>query len=178
MTALESAVRTHAALVVVPAAGLALNILFQLVLGRLPLSIGHIRRQFIGFGAGFLFTAAGLIAILELQQPGASDFAGYFGLNLLDYVFMGFCFFHVINLNISSLRIRMLKEYLRQDPAPLSESDLTSRYSARAMLDARLARLQSGNQICFVDGRYHARPGGVVVIGHIFSGLRRLVLPG
>lgn len=177
MTALESAIRAHAALTAIPPAGLAVNVLLQLILSRLPLALGHVRRQFIGFGVGFGFTVAALISILDIQHVGAADYAGYLGLHLLTYVLMGFCFFHVINLNISSLRIRILKEYLRRDPVPLSESDLLSRYNARHMLEARLARLQSGNQVYEANGRYHARTGGVVVIGHIFAGLRRLVLP-
>jgi len=89
---------------------------------------------------------------------------------------VGFCFFNVINLNISSLRIRMLKEYYRQHPTPLSAVELMARYPVDQMLEARLVRLASGGQIAEMNGRFFSRPGAVTAIGCIFSGLRRLLL--
>jgi hypothetical protein len=177
MTALESATRSHVILTLVAPAGLALNVLCQLIISRLPVSLGHVRRQFVSFGLGLVFTAIAAFGLLSCQRPPAIDFAGYLGLELVSYVFMGFCFFHVINLNISSLRIRMLKEYFRQDPLPLTPETLLLRYNVGAMLDARLERLQSGNQVYTSQGRYLSRPGGVVAVGRIFSLLRWILLP-
>jgi hypothetical protein len=177
MTALESAARSHAILTLVAPAGLAVNVLCQLIISRLPISLGHVRRQFVSFGLGLVFAAVAALGLLSSQRPAAVDFAGYLGLQLLSYVFMGFCFFHVINVNISSLRIRMLKEYLLQDPLPLPEEALLLRYNVGDMLDARLARLQSGNQVYTSQGRYYSRPGGVVALGRFFTLLRSVLLP-
>jgi hypothetical protein len=166
----------HAFLTFMPLVGLACNVASQMTLSRLPLRLGHVRRQFISFGVGFAATTAGLIALLVSQPLPAPDVVGYMGFDLLSYVFLGFCFFHVINLNISSLRIRILKEYLRHAPAPLPDRVLLDRYNVRDMLDARLERLQSGNQIYLSGARYFAKAGGVSFIGGIFALLRRLLI--
>ncbi len=147
-----------------------------MALSRLSLALGHVRRQFVSFGIGFAATAIGLLALLCRHRFSEVDCVGYFGLYLLSYLFLGFSFFHLINLNVSSLRIRILKEYLRHAPGALPDQVLLDRYNVSDMLDARLERLQSGNQIFFSNGRYFARSGGVQVIGGLFTFLRRLLL--
>ena len=164
-------------LAVAPLLGLAVNAAAQLLLGRLPLGFGHVRRQFLSFGLGLLATAAALTLLLPRAGLGPWDRAGSLALHGLSYAFLGFLFFNVINLNISSLRIRMLKEFLRQHPRPLADEALLEKYHVGAMLDARLERLASGRQIELRDGRYHARRGAVVRIGHFFAGLRAFLLP-
>ena len=51
----------HPALALIPLLGLAVDILAQALLCRLPLSIGHVRRQFVSFGLGL---AAAVLALL------------------------------------------------------------------------------------------------------------------
>jgi hypothetical protein len=164
------------ALGAIPLLGLAANIGAQLLLSRLTLDIGQVRRQFISFGCGLLITVGVLLVLLSHASLGFVDSAGYFLLHTLSYVFLGFCFFNLINLNISSLRIRMLKEYYRQHPVPLSDADLIASYPVGVMLDARLARLESGRQIRRAEGRFFSQGGMVTHIGHFFAGLRHFLL--
>jgi len=163
-------------LTLAPVFGLAVNIAVQFVISRLPLAIGKVRRQFLSFGCGLAATALRLGP--ELYSAGFTlpDAIGCFALHLLAYAMAGFIFFNVINLNISSLRIRMLKEYLREHPQPLPDRVLREKYPARAMLDARLARLVSGGQVILRNGRYHIHPGLVAAIGHFFVFLQRFLL--
>jgi len=160
-----------------PLLGLAVNVAVQLGLCRLRLGFGQVRRQFLSFGAGLV--AAGLVLALLLPRLrlGAWDRAGCLALHGLSYAFLGFLFFNVINLNISSLRIRMLKEFLAQHPRPLPDDRLRAKYNVRDMLTARLERLAGGRQIELRDGRYYSRRGTVVLIGHFFAGLRAFLLP-
>jgi len=157
-------------------AGLAANVIASIVLGRLPLSPGPVRRQFLAFGFGTLVVLAWLVRRLPAAGLAPADLAGHGALQLAAYAGLGFLFFNVINLNVSSLRIRMLGEYLRVHPAPLPEAALRERYSARSMLEARLARLAAGGQIGQVNGRYVHQPGAVTHIGHFFAFLQRLLL--
>lgn len=160
-----------------PLLGLAVNVVIQLGLGRLRLGVGHVRRQFVSFSCGLLATALALALLLPPARLAAWDRAGYAALHGLSYIFLGFLFFNVINLNISSLRIRMLKEYLAQHPRPLSDDILRQKYNVRDMVTARLERLARGRQIDHRDGRYYVRRGAVVLIGHFFARLRALLLP-
>ena len=163
-------------LILAPGLGLAVNIAAQCVLGRLPLSIGHVRRQFVSFGCGLAATALWLGHALPPLALAPLDVAGWAALHLLSYAMAGFVFFHVINMNISSLRIRMLKEYLHVHPQPLPDRVLRKKYAVRAMLDARLERLVSGGQITRRDGRYYFQPGPVAAIGQLFAFLKRFLL--
>jgi hypothetical protein len=165
-------------LVAAPLLGMMVNIGAQLVLSRLPLAVGNVRRQFVSFGCGLLVATGGLLALLFQAGVGGADFAGYLALHTGSYACLGFCFFNVINMNISSLRIRMLKEYLRQHPLPLPDEALVGKYPVRDMLDARLDRLERGRQISHSGGRFFWRRGTVTVIAHFFAGLRRFLLGG
>lgn len=160
-----------------PLLGLVVNVVVQLVLCRLRLGVGQVRRQFASFGCGLLAIALALAFLLPPVRLAAWDRAGYLALHGLSYVFLGFLFFNVINLNISSLRIRMLKEYLAQHPRPLADDILRQKYNVRDMLAVRLERLTRGRQIDLLDGRYCVRRGTVVLIGHFFARLRAFLLP-
>lgn len=159
-----------------PILGLAVNVMAQFVISRLPLAIGHVRRQFLSFGCGL--AAVGLWLALRLPSAGFTPLAGagYVALHLLSYVMVGFIFFNVINLNISSLRIRMLKEYLREYPQPLADRVLREKYHTRGMLEARLERLTHGGQISQRGDRYYFQHSLVVVIGHFFAFLQKFLL--
>jgi hypothetical protein len=105
-----------------------------------------------------------------------ADRAGYLALHMLIYACFGFCFFNVISANVSSLRVRILREMLAQDPKPMEKAVLRQRYSSRDILLARLARLEGSGQIEARDGRYYLRKGGILLIGKFFIALRRLLL--
>jgi len=163
-------------LLLAPAAGLLADMVLHAALARLVVRAGHIRLQFVSFAAGALVTLALLTAMLFGSPFTTADTAGYLALHMLIYACLGFCFFNVISANVSSLRIRMLKEMLRLDPAPMEYAALCARYSAREMLLSRLARLESGGQIEVRAGRYHLCKGGLSLVGRFFAGLRRLLL--
>jgi hypothetical protein len=165
----------HPALALIPLLGLAVDILAQALLCRLPLSIGHVRRQFVSFGLGLAAAALALFILLRPAGLGLKDNAGYGALVVLAYLFLGFCFFNVINLNVSSLRIRMIRELHRHHPQAVSTERLTALYGVSEMLDARLVRLEQGRQLYHSSGRYFLRRGAVLAIAHFFSGLRGLL---
>ena len=159
-----------------PILGLFANIATQIVLGRLPLPIGHVRRQFLSFGVGFAAATSWLVRWLPTRTMDWWDTAGFVALHLWCYAMLGFIFFNIINLNLSSLRVRMLKEYLRVDPQPLPDHVLREKYHTRGMLDARLERLLAGGQIVLRDGRYHVRRKAVFYIGRFFAFLQGFLL--
>jgi len=118
----------HHTLVLVPLLGLAVDIGAQAVLCRLPIGVGHVRRQFASFGLGLASSAAALALVLRRMELGPSDLAGYAFLSILTYAFVGFCFFNLINLNVSSLRIRMIREIHRHHPEPVPTGRLSALY--------------------------------------------------
>jgi hypothetical protein len=162
-------------LAMVPILGLAVDIVTQFILCRVRGSGGHLRNQFISFGAGLASAAAALLLFLSRADAGWPDLVGYFTLYIVTYSFLGFCFFNVINLNVSSLRIRIIREIYGQRPLAVPSAVIKAKYSVSDMLDARLLRLESGGQLRRVSGRYYLRRGAVVHIAHFFSSLRSLL---
>lgn len=159
-----------------PLAGLATDVAVHLVLARMLPGGAHVRIQFVAFGAGMAATVALLATALWGHPFAPSDRAGYLCMNAFVFACLGFGLFNVINANVSSLRVRMLREYLAADPEPLPDEALYARYPAAEILSSRLARLEAGGQVHSARGRYHAQAGGVALIGRLFGLLRRLLL--
>ena len=162
-------------LLLAPAAGLAADFALQVVLARV-LTLGPRRLQLACFSGGALVTLLALGAMLAGAPLRASDKAGYLALHLLIYACFGFCLFNVISANVSSLRVRILKEMLRRHPAPMDPAVLAASYSARDILLTRLSRLQQGGQVEARGGRYFLRRRGILLIGSPFAALRRFLL--
>jgi hypothetical protein len=168
----------HPALALVPILGLAVDVAAQALLCRMRLSIGHVRRQFVSFGLGLAAAGLALCCLLRAAELGFADIAGYGALAILTYGLLGFCFFNVINLNVSSLRIRMIREIHRHRPQAVPTEKLVALYGVSEMLDSRLARLEVGRQLHLSSGRYYVRRGTVLLIAHLFSALRALLFGG
>ncbi len=163
-------------LLLAPILGLVADVILQAALTRIVSRPPHIRLQFVSFAAGG-FLALGLLVFLLSGVPATgADKSGYLVLYLLIYACFGFCFFNVISANVSSLRLRMLKELLALDPQPMADAVLRKRYSAQEMVLSRLARLEGGGQIECRSDRYYLRKSGVSLIGRFFAGLRQLLL--
>lgn len=159
-----------------PIVGFSANMLTHVILARIFPGGAHVRIQFVSFGFGMAVTAAVLMRLLWQHPFSSMDRVGYLLLYAIIYLCLGFGLFNVINANVSSLRVRMLKEYLSADPAPLSDAAMFERYPAREILSARLTRLMAGGQIFMCNGRYYPLEGGVALIGRFFTVLRRLLL--
>ena len=162
-------------LLIAPAAGLLVDCAAQIVLSRLAPG-APLRMLFLSFGAGLLVVVAVLAWLLAGGDFTAADLVGYFALHALIYACSGFCFFNVVSASVASLRVRMLREYLKRDPRPIPATDLSRLYSSREMVRARLERLQAGGQVELRNDRFYLRSRGVLMIGRLFSGLRTLLL--
>lgn len=172
----EAMVQSISLLLTAPLAGLMGNALLQILIAWIVSGGAHLRTQFLSFGFGMIVTVVTLAGLLWQHPVTQADRIGYLLLHVLIYACFGFCFFNMVNANISSLRVRLIKEYLMHDPAPLPDEIVFQRYSSREILEARLARLLAGGQIYATSGRYYVRRGIVVWIGRFFAALRRLLL--
>jgi hypothetical protein len=157
-------------------AGLGMNLMLQVILVRMVSGSVHVRIQFVSAIMGLVSTVVLLLISLRHFPLGALDRAGYLILHVLIYCCLAFCLFNIVNANVSSLRMRLLREYLRQDPRPISDAAILRQYSARQILETRLLRLTAGRQIELRGGRYYARWGIVSFICWCFGALRWFLL--
>ena len=76
---------------------------------------------------------------------------------------LSFCFWTFLNLNITSLRIRVIRELLQAGGA-IAVVELLASYSDAERLQRRLARLLNGRQIELVDGNWRLRSSLILII--------------
>ena len=159
-----------------PFIGLILDIFSHIVLSRINKNGAHVRTQFISIAIGLIGTLSFLIFLLWDAELSLLNKISYGILYCIIYLEFAFILFNIINANVSSLRVRMLKEYSSIGEKGRSDEILLKKYSASEILAARIERLIAGNQIYLNDNRYFARKGGVALIAVFFNGLRYILL--
>ncbi len=164
------------ALAPVIAAGVdvAAHLLFSHVLPRGAQRKAILIAFAMGLAALTLLTLSAFPEGLPLKERLA-----YTALNLAAYWGLAFGYFGFVNLNIASLRIRVLKELLASPGQRLDTAELLARYDAKAVLEKRLERLVDGRQLELRDGRYHSGQPVFLNLARLMDGLKWAILgPG
>lgn len=163
----------YPALMVAPIIGLVVNVASQVLMLR-------IFRQTFNFSiitgmlSGIGITCGITLAALNVPPEDALPL---FLMNTATALALGFCYWNFLNLNMTSLRIRMLKELWRAPSGSLLSAELLAMYHPQEMLDRRLKRLAAKKQIRLENGRYYAQGTWVAAMVHIIALLRRIILP-
>ena len=103
-------VAAHALSALAPVLGLAAYCLSHLAACRLVRRRGNYFSLVIGCGCGLAVTAAINVAALLWMHCTLADGLTLAGINLVAYLALAFGYFNFVNLNIASLRIRMIQE--------------------------------------------------------------------
>lgn len=160
-----------------PLAGLAGDVLLHVTISHIAPGIGFLLRAALGLGAGAVVTAALSAVALGTHPVSVLDAAMLWLVAMLTFLALGFGYFNFVNLNVTSLRVRLLRELLEHYPNGLTREEIVQRYGAGTVLRLRLQRLVgSGHAIRRGDSYYLARRH-VLLIAHVFTFLRRIVIP-
>jgi len=124
---------------------------------------------------GFLCTAS-IAAGSVSSDPSVIQKLADGALAVLTYLALAFGYWAFLNLNRTSLRIRILREVLRH-PAGMSLSELSNEYSADELLQRRLKRLEGGGHLSYRDGRWRIESKKLVTTARIIEAVRALILP-
>ena len=165
----------HAALHASAAAGLCAYVLVHVPISRLRRDrspLGNLALAALA-GGGFCFLL-GLWAARAARLP-AGDAAGLLLLSGIAYVGLAWCYFNFVNLNLSSLRFRLLRE-LRQAPEGLTEDEIVSRYNARQIVGRRLEQLAGGGHLARRNGRYFVGNRFLLAAFDVLEALKLAVL--
>jgi len=97
---------------------------------------------------------------------------------LLTYAALSFGFWAFLNLNLTSLRIRIIREMLHMEGG-ISRDDLMRRYSPEEFLRRRLERLEhSSKQLTRLEsGRWGLRSRTLLSVAQIMGVARVIVMP-
>ncbi len=162
-------------LVLAPISGLTGYCVCHILLARFVFPTRSYRTLTLGFLAGLVKVVVLSLLALSLAQPGIGDWLGYLTLNLLAYLALAFGYFNFINLNIASLRIRMLHE-LWQSDIGLTKEELLSRYNTDRVVATRIARLTRGGHLVARQGRFFSGRWRFLLVARIFDLLRWSIL--
>jgi hypothetical protein len=160
---------------IAPLVGLAFNVLTQI-------TMAHIIREQVGKSivtgilAGFGVTLAVIFLGVVRVPSGNGEVLDAWLLGVVTYLALAFGFWVFINLNITSLRIRMLRQALRAG-GNIAVADLLGLYSPAERLHRRLERLQRGGQLERVGDCWRLRSWQILLIARSIGALRMLVLP-
>jgi hypothetical protein len=156
-------------LVSAPLVGLAASVVGQVVvhllLPRKPIVVSY--------AAGFL--CGGIVSLLTLSA--SREAAGWADVVvcLLTFGGLNYCYSNFVNLNFTSLRIRLLKELLAAGGRECMP-EIARQYGSDAILQRRLARLVEWGQLRESGGRFAAIEGSFLRLAQVFTVLKKVVL--
>ena len=159
---------------IAPLAGIAFDVSTQIVV--VHLSKGKVGASIIiGLVSGMALTLV-VVALGLTQPPGAmAGFVDTWALGATTYLALAFGFWAFLNLNITSLRIRILRELFRAGGS-IALSDMPVLYTGAERLRRRLERLEKGGQIVRKAGRWRLRSWQVLAIARCVEAWRSLIL--
>jgi hypothetical protein len=115
-----------------------------------------------------------------LASAGSSlvDRIGYNLSSFIAYAALAFGYFAVVNLCVTSVRIRVLRELYETGPSGLPRSDFLAEYNSVTILNKRLERMVKSGQIVFRDGRYYIGRAPIFRVAIVIVRAIRMVLYG
>lgn len=138
----------------VPITSLALNVLGHAICSRATGGGRHLTSILVGFIAGMLTQTVLAFVVLSRMPSGLLDQIAYLAMNTFMYVALAYGYFAFVNLNVTSLRIRILKELLSAGSEGLPEETLLSLYNPKEIFAARIRRLTNWKQLVEEHERY------------------------
>lgn len=126
--------------------------------------------------------ACGLLAVLSIETAyyytskfTLMDSLGQLSLSTISYIFLGYCYFHFVNLGETARRIRILRE-LYDSKDGLSINEILKRYDANKIIEMRIDRLASNGQIVLKNGRYYIDNPAMLFMTKIIITMKLIVL--
>jgi hypothetical protein len=158
-----------------PVLGLAAYCLTHVLACQVVRHRGPYLPLLIGFFPGLIVTLAVSLAAALGMQAQVVDCLGLLGLNFLTYLALAWGYFHFVNLNVASLRIRMLHE-IAEAGGQMAKSQLLARYNADNTITLRIDRLVRGGHLIERQGRFYRGKGGFLLAARVFDLLRGIIL--
>jgi hypothetical protein len=144
----------EAGMVLAPVAGLSAYVAAHLALSHLCARRGQMLALVAGAVAGMVVSIAAGLSLMAQVNLAMSDRVGLALVNALTYLGLAFGYFNFVNLNIASLRIRILKELRARPDRSVSRAHLEDTYGVSRIVEARLARMTKSGQLVERGGRY------------------------
>ena len=165
---------TQFILAIAPVIGLLVQIFIHLVLSRIYPGSSPWQPLFIGFSVGSILT--GIFVVFSVEELTLVDSVSIMLIDMGAMLSLGFCYFTFVNLNYTSLRIRLLREFISHE-GELALPDILKKYSMQIILESRLTRLVNAGELLF-DGESYCsgEASRFSMIGAILEWFKRVLL--
>lgn len=160
-------------LVLAPLAGLAVDVVVQASLSwaKRTLRASIVAGSACGIGAAIFLS----IRALRAAGVGGEDFFALLTLNAITSLMLAFGYFALVNLNATSIRIRILKEI--HHCGAMSRDELARHYDESKLIEDRLERLVREKQMVERDGRCRIEGAPfLLVVARTVAVMKRVVM--
>ncbi len=162
-------------LAILPLLGLLVQVLSHVVLLHAFSQKTPWKLLLISFFIGFLFTGIFSLALMFLQQFSFLDIAGTFCVNMGAMIALGFGYFTFVNLNYTSLRFRLLREFISQN-GRLSHLEILKKYNSEVILSTRINRLVRAGELIYDNPYYRLGATKFSLMSLILNWFKRVLL--
>jgi len=150
-----------------PLVALGVNVVMQIISvhlnHRIALSV------FIGLFSGLMTNGVLLTRNFLSVEDGF--------ISLFTYLALSFCYWAFLNLNRTSLRIRIVRELGQEKEKKLNMETLLERYSFQELINRRIERLEKAGQIIKREGKWVIQSRKFFIFLWVSTFLRKLIIP-
>jgi len=161
-------------LVMAAPAGLVAYCLAHVLVSRLARKAGYFPLM-AGFAAGLIAAGTTSVASLAVMKAPVADWCALLAINFLAYAALGFGYFSFVNLNIASLRIRMLQELL-ESGGQIPRAELLGSYNSDQVIALRITRLIGGGHLVERQGRFYIGKKLFLALARVFELVRWFIM--
>ena len=162
-------------LAIAPIVGLAVNTItlaiFFRILNNFSISISIILASICNIVCTVLIS----VFVLNSMSLVKGDFGVLLGFNTIISLALAYGNFAFINLNIASIRIRLLKEILKSNKG-IALDDILTIYNPDKIVNTRIDRLISGGQLVSKNGRYFVGMPFILLLANIMEVLKYIIM--
>jgi len=152
-----------------PLLGLLVCVLLHILLIHVWKNTGLLCRFLWAFVLGGLLVGGISAEPFKFSSVAPANILAGELLNILTYVGLAFGYFNFVNCNVTSLRIRLLRELLEHHPQGLDQKEILNKYGADEVLSVRLNRLTKNGYLVLRGERYYIGRPGILAIARVFD---------
>ncbi len=159
-----------------PIIGFLFNVITQIICARITKKVQIF--VFSGLMSGLLVNS--IIINLFYDPMNIPLFVKYSFISILTYFSLSFCYWGFLNLNRTSLRIRILREILDIEENGINKDTLLDIYSPEELIHVRLKRMSDAGKIIKIGNRWKInRPQStnLLILALFLEILRTIIIP-
>lgn len=159
-----------------PIIGFLFNVITQIICARITKKVQIF--VFSGLMSGLLVNS--IIINLFYDPMNIPLFVKYSFISILTYFSLSFCYWGFLNLNRTSLRIRILREILDIEENGINKDTLLDIYSPEELIHVRLKRMSDAGKIIKIGNKWKInRPqsSNLLILALFLEILRTIIIP-